>query len=358
MDLLRLKAELLCNGLRLDDSLKPNGYRANKRASLSEGRCFNLYHNGRKIPVNVAVHEDFAKKSAFEYNHEKKQITRDGLPVIEAHIIEDPDWLMDPLPDGTLLADMFQLHASNAIATSLVNYCHFKEDGNGCKYCALDSAGGVTQKDPAQIAAAVNHLESKGLNFLELNLNAGTLPGVDRSAELYIDVVSEVRKISNIPIAAQICPPEDSVYIDRLKDAGLTTISFNLEIFNENNRREICPGKSKVTVNHYLESLKYATAVFGRGQVSSWLISGLEPKETTIAGINAVAATGAIPFVTVFRPLMGTELGGKLPPAVEDVMEIFRALGQAIRHNGLNPGESACGCVNCGCCSALFESIQ
>jgi len=358
MDLLRLKVELLCSGLRLADNLKPSGYRASKRASLSEGRCLNLYWEGTKIPVNVAVHEEFIRNSPFEYDHSKKQIQKNGIPVIEAHLIEDPDWLLDTLPDGTRMADIFQLHASNAIATSLVNYCHFKDDGNGCKYCALESVGGVVKKDPAQIAAAVKHLEDKGLNFMELNLNAGTLPGVDRSAELYMEVINAVRKVSNIPIAAQICPPEELIYIQRLKEAGLTTISFNLEIFDENSRREICPGKSKVSVAHYLEALKYATGVFGRGQVSSWLIAGLEPKETTIEGVRAVAATGAIPFVTVFRPLIGTELSSKLPPAVEDVIEIFRAVGQAVRENRIDPGESECGCVNCGCCSALFESIQ
>lgn len=358
MDLLRLKVELLCSGLRMNEKLKPNGYRASKRASLSEGRCLNLYHGGLKIPVNVAVHEEFIKESPFEYDDEHHQILKNGVPVIEAHLIEDPDWLLDKLPDGTLMADIFQLHASNAIATSLINYCHFKDDGNGCKYCALDSATGVFKKDPAQIAAAVKHLEDKGLNFMELNLNAGTLPGVDRSAELYIDVIKEVRRISNIPIAAQICPPEDFRYIDQLKEAGLTTISFNMEIYDEDTRKEICPGKSQVSVSHYLEALKYATGVFGRAQASSWLIAGLEPTETTIAGIRAVAATGAIPFVTVFRPLIGTELGTKLPPAVDDVIEIFKVVGEAVRENRIDPGESACGCVNCGCCSALFESIQ
>lgn len=358
MDLLRLKVELLCSGLRISENLKPDGYRASKRASLSEGRCLNLYYGGKKIPVNVAVHEEFAKNSPFEYDHENHQILRNSVPVIEAHLIEDPDWLLDKLPDGTQMADIFQLHASNAIATSLVNYCHFKEDGNGCKYCALDSATGVIKKDPDQIATAVKHLEDKGLNFMELNLNAGTLPGLDRSANLYIDVIREVRQISSIPIAAQICPPEDFIYIDRLKEAGLTTISFNMEIYDEATRQEICPGKSQVTVSHYLEALKYATGVFGRAQVSSWLIAGLEPTETTIAGVKAVASTGAIPFVTVFRPLIGTDLGNKLPPAVDDVIEIFKAVGEAVSQNRIEPGESACGCVNCGCCSALFESIQ
>jgi biotin synthase-related radical SAM superfamily protein len=143
-----------------------------------------------------------------------------------------------------------------------------------------------------------------------------------------------------------------------LKDAGLTTISFNLEIFDEESRQKICPGKSRVTVSHYLEALKYATGVFGRGQVSSWLFAGLEPKERTIDGIRAVSETGAIPFVTVFRPLIGTELEDMLPPAVDDVIEIFEAVGQAIREHKVNPQESQCGCVNCNCCSALFESIE
>ena len=354
-----LKLSLMSNGIRLDPDLAKAGLPryVHKRASLSEGRCFELTRGGRNYSINLAVYEGFAKESPYYYDHDRKVILKDGAPVVDARLVLDPWWYNEKLPDGTPYSSMVQLHGTNVLATALTGICRFKLDEEGCRFCALTPDPNERTKSFLNIAAVIKALEEKGERYNELNINAGTVYGEDCGAEMYEEAILEVRKVSNIALYAQLCPPEDFSYIKRLKDAGLNTISFNIEIFDPKIRSEICPGKAKIPVQRYLDALGYAASIFGKNQVSSWLIAGLEPKESLMAGARAVAQAGAIPFITVFRPLMGSELQDRKPPDADWLMEVFDGLRDILIEYGLDPSKSASGCAKCNCCSAGEEVL-
>ncbi len=356
---LKLKLELLCRGIRLDPptSKKFQGYRQNKRASLSEGVCFNIGVGKESFVVNLAVHEKFVASTPFSYSSIDHKLLRDGQVVASACHIDDPSWFHLQLPDGTRYGEVLSVHLTNILAVALRDQCLFKVTSEGCQFCGMEAGRNPVKKDPSRIAQVIKGLESQGYKFTELNINSGTLEGPDRGAEVYMEVIREVRTVSSIPISAQICPPANLSYLRHLFEAGLQTISFNIEIFDDEVRRKICPGKSRISMPEYLQTLEEAVNVFGRNQVSSWLIAGLEPKESTIAGAEAIARTGAIPFVTVFRPILGTTMEDLSPPPVEDLLLIFEALDKIVARHQLNPFASTCGCVNCNCCSALTEML-
>jgi radical SAM protein (TIGR04043 family) len=359
MDIIRIKAELFCQGVRCDlGSELPIPYLPNKRASLSEGKCFILFPGKGDYPVNVAVRERFVKGSPFHYSPLDKKIFKDNKPFVDVEDVQQPEWYSLKLPTGKSFNQVVQIHLADILASALSDFCSFKADGKGCKYCALRTGPESRNKDPQEIAYCVSHLEGMGLRFSELNLNAGTLRGEDRGSNLYLKTIQEVRKVSSIPIAAQICPPDNFKWIRYLHEEGLNTISFNLEIYDEQRRKEVCPGKSTIPRERYFEAMEYAVELFGRNQVSSWLIAGLEPIESTLTGAEAIAALGAIPFVSVFRPLTGTEFENMLPPPVEDVVMVFRRVGEIMRKHQVNPKDSTFGCVRCNCCSALMEAVE
>ena len=361
MNITRMKLDLFCHGVRLDPELRAafREYRPSKRASLSEGASFNLKVDGKTFGLNVAVREPFIEKSPFRFSSSQGVILKNDKPTIEAGMIGDPDWYKNRLPDGTPYGNIVQLHGTNVLAVSLNNFCMFKKAGVGCKFCAL---GASSKEDivwkPGQVARIVEDLTSNGMDLSELNINSGTLNGKDQDAKFYLEVIEEVRKISDIPISAQILPPEDFEYIRALQEAGLNTISFNLEIYDESIRGKVCPGKSSTSRKTYLLAMEKAVSIFGQNQVSSWVIAGLEPPKSTIQGIKEIASSGAIPFVAVFRPLLGTELEEMSPPALESLLRIFDALGEALEKEKLDPTLSSCGCVRCNCCSAFKEVYE
>ena len=117
------------------------------------------------------------------------------------------------------------------------------------------------------------------------------------------------------------------------------------------------PAKGGLPVSHYLDVIARAVGLFGRGNVSSWLIAGLEPPQSTIRGIRELASRGAIPLVSVFRPLIGGELAWANPPKADSIYPVFEALGEELARACLAPADSTGGCVNCNCCSALREVL-
>jgi biotin synthase-related radical SAM superfamily protein len=355
-DLTRIKIELLCHGVRLSNDTQKRfpGYRY-KRASLSEGVCFNLYgQSGSITPINMAVHEAFVSQSPFYFNEPEGLIYKKEKPYVSASVLDRPSWYRRRLPDGTYFEEVFQCHYDMILASSLTNFCNLKQQGNGCKFCALgNDMSRQHYKKPEHIIQVLEDFQSLGISYKEVNLNSGTILDEEKGFSIFLKAIEAIRSVTQVPIYAQICPPQNRHLLDDLRNAGLTTISLNLEIYDQERRREIMPAKSRYDREHYFDALRYAIDLFGSNQVSSWLIAGLEPPESTIAGLRRIAETGAIPFVTVFRPLKGSELADELPPNPESVFPIFKALRDVLDETGLNPRASKGGCVLCNCCNLL-----
>lgn len=164
--------------------------------------------------------------------------------------------------------------------------------------------------------------------------------------------------MSNIPISAQMCPISHS-RIERLKEAGLDTISFNIEIYDEEIRNEMMPEKARLySTGVYLEAIKKAVGIFGRNQVSSWIIAGLESPESTLAGCKAICENGGIPHVAIFRPLTGTPLESRTPPDINEVVALYKEFKKLLLQYSLNPFEHKAGCIRCGGCSVLKEIME
>jgi hypothetical protein len=359
--LTEIKLELLCRGIRVSEDVLNRfpGYRY-KRASLSEGLCFDLLPDGCKfpVPINLAIHEKFVKKSPFTYDEDKKIIYKDGKEFVKASIVDFPSWYKNTLDDGTLFQEVFQVHYHKILATSLTNFCEYKERGDGCRFCAMGHQIKERKiKSVEHIKAVLKQLIKMGSAVTEVNLNSGTLIDDNENVEQYIRVIKAIREITGLPVYAQICPPADLKYIDRLIEAGISAISFNLEIYDEDLRRKIMPAKGCIPRENYFKAMTHAADILGFEQVSSWLIAGLEPVESTIKGIRHIASAKSIPFVTVFRPLLGSEFEDMTSPEPEEISPIFETLGETLCGMKFNPGKTSGGCVKCNCCSAISEVI-
>jgi len=365
INLLELKLDLFCHGLRLDEGLDPAikkaiiptaGYSRNgiKRASLSEGRCFLLEEKGRACLVNLAVREPFVKNSPYEFTVVNGQgwIKKEGKLIVKASPTAIPLWHLKPE-----IGNIFQHHGNDVIATTLSNLCVYKRNGAGCKFCALETGGEFVVKKPEEISGALKRIVSEYPGMREVNINSGSL-SEEATFNLYFEAIKAIRKVSDIPISIQICPISQPK-IEELKKVGLDTISFNMEIYDEKIRKELMPEKSRLySIKVYLETIKQAAKIFGENQVSSWLIAGLEPPESTISGCKAICENGGIPHVTVFRPLMGSQLENVPQPNLKDMIKIYEALKSMFTAYSLNPFEHKVGCVRCGCCCALKEVLE
>jgi radical SAM protein (TIGR04043 family) len=129
---------------------------------------------------------------------------------------------------------------------------------------------------------------------------------------------------------------------------------MHLEAVEESVRKRIMPGKAEIPVSVYLEAFEAAVAVFGRGQVTTYILAGLGDTEAAIAALcEKVAQLGVYPFVVPFVPIAGTPLEHHSPPSAAMMSRLLPQVAQSLARHGLASSDIAAGCGRCGACSTL-----
>ncbi len=88
------------------------------------------------------------------------------------------------------------------------------------------------------------------------------------------------------------------------------------------------PGKASVPLSRYMSAFEAAVGVFGRGQVSTYILAGLgDTREAILDMCAQLLALGVYPFVVPFVPISGTPLEGHPAPSSEFMKSILAAAG-------------------------------
>ncbi len=265
--------------------------------------------------------------------------------------------------DGIPYRAIALLHGRDVLATTLLQTCiRFRDRRQSCQFCAieqsLEDGRTLVRKTPEQVAeVAEAAVRLDGVR--QLVLTTGTPNSDDRGARLMAETAAAVKARVDLPIQAQCEPPEDPVWYRRMRTAGVDSLGMHLEVVEEEVRRRILPGKSELGVERYLEAFEQAVAVFGRGQVSTYLLAGLgDSASALIAMSERLIALGVYPFVVPFVPIAGTPLEAHPAPSTDFMVEVYTAVGERLRASDLRSEAMAAGCAKCGACSALslFEA--
>jgi radical SAM protein (TIGR04043 family) len=114
------------------------------------------------------------------------------------------------------------------------------------------------------------------------------------------------------------------------------------------------PGKAKVPVDYYYRAFAAAAKVFGRGQVSTYILAGLgDSPQAILRTCEELIAMGVYPFVVPFVPISGTPLEHHAAPQASAMRNILRELGTMLRDAQLLSRDIKAGCGKCGACSSL-----
>jgi radical SAM protein (TIGR04043 family) len=139
-----------------------------------------------------------------------------------------------------------------------------------------------------------------------------------------------------------------------MHDAGVDALGMHLEVITPELRTRLMPGKAQVQLERYFEAFAAAVPVFGRGQVSTYILAGLgDSKQTILATSERLIALGVYPFVVPFVPISGTPLESHSAPTPAFMHEILGPLARLVRAGGLSASDIKAGCGKCGACSAL-----
>jgi len=163
----------------------------------------------------------------------------------------------------------------------------------------------------------------EGFNW-HILLISGRLQGNNATglALQYIEAIKAELGWDYVPGNFNGTTPPDFSEMDRLHEAGLLGWGSNLEVWNPDVFRWMCPGKHRtVGRERWIEGLKHAVSVFGRGNVYSLLIMGLENKDSFLEGVKAQSEMGVVTFNANWNVVRGSKLEGHRAPHPEELAE-------------------------------------
>jgi radical SAM protein (TIGR04043 family) len=288
----------------------------------------------------------------------RSRITRDGVALADISFPLRPKFYERATADGIPYSKIATLHGRDVLATTVLQTCiRYQSRTKTCQFCAIGQslAAGrtVERKTPDQLAeVAKAAVELDGVRHMVMT--TGTPHTPDRGATILVESAEAVKAAVDLPIQAQCEPPDDDGWFDRMKDAGVDSLGMHLEVIGTELRQRIMPGKAQVSIDDYFRAFEAAVPVFGRGQVSTYILAGLGDSAAEIlATSRRLIDVGVYPFVVPFVPIAGTPLESHPTPPPSFMHDILRPLADMLRDGGLRAADIKAGCGKCGACSAL-----
>lgn len=339
---LKLKAGLLCHGAAISQNTRevleqeyPHFF---EKGFID---AVNMNVGGSNICVSIA--ENFSEDSEFVLEHDTN-----GYHIMYENERQNVRFFEALPKTDTIVDDLARLHADGCINIWPSTNCCYDTQELKCKFCSLQA----TRSKPVDVDQLCEGLEKlmAAVPSYTLNFSGATYINPDKMVEYWCELTSKIREFSNCPIAIEFAPPSDLSLIDKLKDCGATVAIMNIEVVDKDLRRQICPGKSSITLEHYHKALSHAVNVFGHGQVSSVMIGGIQPWDDIKRECEILTEMGVFPTIMPFRPLDDCRLVDVKPCNPDELIEASEYLGKLLRKYKLSPFCQE-GCTKCGGCS-------
>ncbi len=349
--------ELQSFGVRLAD---PDGAGAQSRrggAGPSDHKAMTLDGMTIMVPVHTAP----AAHSPYEIARGANgatRILRDGLPLAEVSFPLRPRFYDRVTADGMPYWKIATLHGRDVLATTVLQECvRYQSRAKTCQFCAigqsLKAGRTIARKTPeqlAEVAKAAVELDA----VTHMVMTSGTPPGKDRGCSVLMESTAAVKAAVDLAIQVQCEPPDDDIWFKRMHEAGADSLGMHLEAVTPEVRARIMPGKAQVPIARYLSAFEAAVPVFGKGQVSTYILAGLgDTREAILAMCEELLKRGVYPFVVPFVPISGTPLEGHPGPQPAFMKSVLQPLAEMVRAAGLRATDIKAGCGKCGACSAL-----
>lgn len=334
---LKVKHKIGSAGINFDPSIFKN---------LDLGKTYKeqinaLFAADHEVHVGIDFPTGFTVKSGFhfsyvwdrnskyniKYNHEKYGLyENDDLLFDDIKFDKRPKYYGLKTSDGTEMSRVAQAYTNKQIFVAYSNECALRDKGKDCLFCNINAtkdayaeAQGIKWKTPKQIAETVAEAYKEGYD--KVTISGGFIPE-RREAEYYIDVAEAIKEetgLADFNGTATLGAPQDFSLFDKYKEVGYRTTSINLEIWDPNIFKTICPGKDQECGGreNWINAIEYASKVFGKFRVRTTFVAGLEPKSSLLEGLEYFISRGVVAYPSQWNVGIGSALEGHRSPKPE-----------------------------------------
>jgi len=349
-DLAQLLTELQSHGVRMEGPVEA------RRGGAGPSDAGMIHVEG--VPVTVPVAAAYVAASPFSMQPEGDGwgIYREGVRLASAQAPARPRFYALSTADGIPYWKIALLHL-DSLASTVIQSCAYWDTDDQCRFCGIEltlQAGSTVRvKRPehlAEVAVAARDLDGA----VDITLTTGSTYGPDRGALYLARCARAMKEASGLPVEAQFEPPADPSVLERVRDAGVDSVGIHVESFDPAVLARIAPAKARTGIEGYFAAWERAVELFGRGQVSTYVILGMgEDVEVTVAGCHRAIDLGVYPFVVPLRPVPGSLMEACSPPPAEHMDAVYRRVVPHLRTRGLGADSVRAGCARCQACSAM-----
>jgi len=309
--------------------------------------------------VSVPAFSDFVSASPFRLEQIRghwalfRGDERIHLPVT---LPPAPPFYRKSTAEGVPYRKIALMHGVDCLASTVLQACSYWGTKSACRFCGvgLSWKAGKTElkKEPGLLAEVVGEAKKSGARHV--TLTAGSTKERRLEWQLFREAARAISRTAGLPVHVQVMPPISGGQMEMLREDGVATIGIHLESFDPAVLKELAPCKASIPMEEYMRAWQEAVRVFGRNQVSSFVLMGLgESPESLLDGCERLASIGVYPYLVPFRPIPGTPLAHRKPVRPEFAMEISREAARILETHNLHWGTVRAGCVRCRGCSAL-----
>lgn len=341
---LALKIELLSYGISFDIDLfqkYSNEFYDNQFVYGQTSRGITLKNRFPQVillapQVNSALLRRENSPYHLLYEDDRFVIYKDDRFITEIVLPERPAYFGKKLSDGTPVENILAVAGEATPGFFFYPECYYFRIGKPCGFCSMknsrDSVGKhmVKQFTAQQIKECIALVEQT--KWREVSIYSVTTGTCETDAQFLEEVVKPLEVMKNAmkrptPIHLLTHPPKDMELLCRLKEAGVTTIAFNLEVYDRDRMRKICPGKYDCFgYDEWWSTLEKAREIWGEWRVFCGLVWGLESKEATIRGNKELAFRGISVASNIFHADPYSILNKQPHPSVYDIRTIASEL--------------------------------
>ncbi|MEA2097589.1 MAG: radical SAM protein [Patescibacteria group bacterium] len=154
-----------------------------------------------------------------------------------------------------------------------------------------------------------------------LLLMCGNLSSSKKVWDISIEIIDTLNKVSDINKMdnyLNVCPHPNIKYLKKVKEKGIKSVQYNLEVIGEKDFKKFCPGK--INYNLFISKLEEAVSIMGFGNVRSNFVIGIQPTDKLLAGIKELAKKGIVADYSIFQPKRSTPLENHPAPDMDVIV--------------------------------------
>ena len=357
MDKQHLITELQSNGLRLM-GLSTGAAGRRGGAGPSDHKAVTVAGTTVMAPIYTGAASQSPYTAQVKGQGPQASLEKEGRRVATIEFPQQPQFYRLTTAEGIPYWQIALLHSHDVLATTVLQTCmRYRDPDTACQFCAIEKSlrgdRTIARKTPeqlAEVAAAAVRLDG----VKHMIMTTGTPNTRDRGAAYLAECAQAIKARVMLPIQAQCEPPDDFVWFEGMKAAGVDSLGMHLEAVDPEVRRRIMPGKAEVPLSYYFDAFAAAVKVFGWGQVSTYLLAGLgDSLETLVEVSDRLINLGVYPFVVPFIPLAETPLASHPAPSSDFMFTLYQQVGALLQRAGMSSADMNAGCAKCGACSAL-----